>query len=178
MSSNINIDFEICDYSRNTKIFIILDISNWAHIYNKPSIIEIIPPGEKKPSVLYLRQNVVNIITAKDMNMDCMECGDSEMDIPDGIYDITIKGSPDKFFKNKKYLRTTKTRLELDKLFIDFSKKYHESTEDTIEKIKKLNEIKLLLESAEANVRYNNNFKAQELMNEIQKIIKKYKNCK
>jgi hypothetical protein len=38
------------------------------------------------------------------------------LDLPDGIYDVTIKGSPDTFQKNRQYLRTTKTQLELDKL--------------------------------------------------------------
>lgn len=179
MKNQLNIDFQIYD-SRDPKAFILLDTSEWLYIKDKPAIIEVIVPGEKNPAVRYLSKNAVNILNASHLNLICETCDEknSDIELPDGIYDITIKGSPDTFRKNRKYLRTTKTQLDLDNLFIQLSLECYNNDSDIKAKINKVNEIQLLLKSAEANVRYGNNSVAQDLLFKAQDIIKKSKKCK
>ena len=64
----INIDFQIYD-SQDPKVFIVLDTSEWAHIERKPSIIEIILPGESKPVTHYYTKNAVNILNPVNLNL-------------------------------------------------------------------------------------------------------------
>lgn len=177
--NQINIDFEIYD-SRNPKTFIILDTSEWSNLENKPSIIEIILPGEKKPITHYFSKKSVNIFNAGNLNLSCETCTDGHFDIelPDGIYSVTVKGSPDNFNKNKKYLRVTKTQLKLDNLFINLASECYNTDSDFKSKIDNLNEIQFLIRSAEANVRYDNMNAAQILLFKAQKLIDKVKPCK
>ena len=173
---NIELDFQIYD-SRDPKTIIILDTSEWLHIYRKPSIIEIILPGESKPITHYYTKNAVNILNPVNLNLDCGECFQSEMELPDGIYQITVKGSPDRFNKSKKYIRTTKTQLDLDNLYISLSLECFKDDNDIKNKIKDLNYIQLLLKASEANLRNDNSCVAQDLLFKAQDLIRKYKKC-
>ena len=177
MVKNINIDFQIYD-SADPKVFIVIDTSEWAHIERKPAIIEVILPGYSKPVTQYLTQNAVNIFNSSTLGTYCSDCNAEDfIDLPDGIYDVTIKGSPDKFQKNRKYLRTTKTQLDLDKLYIQLSLECFNDDADIKSKVDKLNEIQLLLKAAEANVRYDNTCTAQDLFIKAQKLISKQQGC-
>lgn len=179
MHNNINIDFQVYD-SRDPKVFIVLDTSEWAHLENKPAILEIVVPGDIKPATQYFSKNAVNVLNTKTLYLNCNECGkkNENHDLPDGIYDITLKASPDKFNKNRKYLRTTKTQLELDKLFIGLSLECFSSDSELKLKINKLNQIQLLLKASEANLRYGNDCVAQDLFFKAQELIKKSNKCK
>lgn len=176
MNNTINIDFQIYD-SKDPKKFIVLDTSNWGHIQEKPSIIEIILPGEVEPVVHYFNKNAVNIFNSTNLHLSCNDCNDSNIDLPDGIYDITVKGSPDTFNSNLSYLRTTNTQLKLDKLYIKLSLECYKSDNDISKQIHKLNEIELLLKSAEANVRYGEDCIGQELLYKAQKLIDNNQKC-
>lgn len=50
--------------------FIVLDTSEWAHIENKPAIIEIILPGESKPITHYYKK-CCKYIKPVNLNLDC-----------------------------------------------------------------------------------------------------------
>lgn len=177
MSNKINIDFQIYD-SKDPKVFIILDTSEWAHIKDKPSIVEITLPGESSYITHYYGQNQVNVMTSMSLNLNCDNCLQDMLELPDGIYTITVKGSPDKFNKTKSYLRTTKTQLDLDKLFINLSLECSISDDEVKRKIQKLNEIQFLLKAAEANVRFDNTCVAHDLLSRAQKLISKQSKCK
>ena len=172
----INIDFQIYD-SRDPKTIIILDTSEWLHIYRKPSIIEIILPGDSKPITHYFDKKSVNVLNSLNLNISCGNCFDVNDDLPDGIYQITVKGSPDRFNKNKKYIRTTKTQLDLDNLYISLSLECFKDDNDIKNKIKDLNYIQLLLKASEANLRHDNSYVAQDLLFKAQDLIRKYKKC-
>lgn len=181
MYNKINIDFQIYD-SRDPKVFILIDTSEWVQIKDKPAIIEIIVPGDNTPIKHYLEKNSVNVLNSVNLFLNCHDyCKEDEaslLDLPDGIYDVTIKGSPDNFQKNRQYLRTTKTQLELDKLFVGLSLECYNDNAELKAKISKLNEIQMLLKAAEANLRYNNNCVAQDLFHKAQDLISKTKKCK
>lgn len=173
---NINIDFQVLD-TKDPRIITIADSSMWGHIVNKPSIIEIIMPGEKNPIVHYFMKKQLNIFNSINLALNCVsECGGTELlDLPDGIYTITVKGSPDSFNMTRKYLRTTKTQLELDKLYIRLNLLCQKGD---FNDLKNLTDIMLLLKAAEANVRYDNIKTAQELFFKAQDLIEKLKKCK
>lgn len=172
---DIRLNFQVYD-SRDPKEFIIIDTSKWQHLSDKTSIIEITLPGESKPVTRYYTKGV-NVFNSEMLYLSCDDCGDSFEDLPDGIYTITIKASPDKFNKTRQYLRTTKTRLKLDELYIKSSDCFN-SDEDSKNRIIRINEIDFLLKSAEANTRAGNNETAQNLFFRAQKILDKTSKCK
>lgn len=172
----INIDFQVLD-TRDPRIISIMDSSTWGHIVNKPSIIEIVMPGERNPIVHYFMKKQINIFNSINLALNCVsECGEAELlDLPDGIYTITVKGSPDSFSMTRKYLRTTQTQLELDKLFIRLNLLCQRGD---INDLKAITDIMLLLKAAEANVRFDNIETAQKLFFKVQDLITDLKNCK
>lgn len=173
---DIRLNFQIYD-SRDPKEFIIIDTSKWQHLSNKTSIIEITLPGESKPVTRYYDKGV-NVFNSEMLYLSCDDCGNSFEDLPDGIYKITVKGSPDKFNVTKNYLRTTQTRLKLDNFYVQSAIECFNSDSDTKKRIEKLNEIEFLLRSAEANTRAGNNETAQTLFFKAQKLIDKTSKCK
>ncbi len=71
-----------------------MDTSIWSFIENKPAIIEIIPPGVVDPIVYNVAKNKTNIFNTSNLGMSNIGVLN---DLPDGVYKVTIKGSPDSF---------------------------------------------------------------------------------
>lgn len=175
---NVNIDFQVYD-SGDPKQLIVLDTSIWGIIQDRPAIIEIIPPGFKEPSVNYFKQNFVNIFTSHTLGLNCESNSTPvvQSDLPDGVYEITLKGSPDKFNKKRLYLKTTSLNRALDDVLIS---KYSEcidciAQDDDISKVLRY---KNLIEVAEAFVRKGLKREAQNIIFKIQDYAKDQKNCK
>jgi len=169
------LDFQII-YNTDPRVLLVMDNSLWKHIENKPSIIEITVPGATDPMVFFYKKNTVNSYNSTNLNISCPPDCDCEeatyVDLPDGIYKITIKGSPDKFNSSKVYLRTTKTRLELDKLYLQIDLLHNNPNTSKVQMIREVN---FLLDAAEANVRLGYNSDALELFN---KAVKQLERCK
>jgi len=169
----INVDFQYYD-SGDPKTLILLDTSEWAHIKDKPTIIEITTPGFDKPVVNYFEQGMINVFNSNILELSCGGCDKELIDLPDGIYEVTLKGSPETFKKTRYILRTTKTQLDLDKLFLNLSDTCSGGLDKS--KFSSLQEIQMLLKSAEANTRYENICTAQSLLLNAQRKIKE-QNC-
>ena len=71
-------------------------------------------------------------------------------DLPDGIYTITVKGSPSTFFKTKYHLKTDRLNQVIDKNLIDLG--FYFDEEKIIQRDELLN-VKVLLMQAEAYIR-------------------------
>lgn len=174
--SSINIDFSVYD-NHDPRTLSILDYSTWGIIEEKPAIIEIVPAGFSKPIVYYFQKGKNNIFNTYNLHLQSIsECGLSDLDeLPDGIYIITVKGSPDKYYRKKYHLRTTKFKLELDKAYINLN-----LTCDTVDskKEKELVKIELFLKAAEANLRASNVETAQELFLKAKTLLQNYENIK
>ena len=166
----INIDFDVVD-NMNPKYFSVIDLSQWKSIKNKSSIIEICLPGTDKPIIHYFEKGQSNIFTSLNLNLNCpIDCDTEEcLDLPDGIYQICVKGSPDSFSQSKDYLRTVQLQLELDNAYL--------TTENPKELKDKVCDIEMLIKAAEANVRNDNFAGAQELFEQAEKETEKLKNC-
>lgn len=165
---DIKIDFQVLD-TYDPFTFSVADYSNWAHIVDKPAIIEITLPGCSDVVTHYFQKGSINIFNSLNLGLNCSDCGDELVELDDGIYELTLKGSPDSFNKTRKFLRTVCTELELDKLFINTNL----LCDNNSGLIEKLFEIKFYLEAAKSNVRYDNICQSQELLFKAQEMIEK-----
>ena len=173
------LDFQVLN-TYDPRILMLADSSVWEHIGDKPAIIEITLPGESEPITHYFQKNSVNNFNSINLLVNCgLPCGCEDLshnNLPDGIYTITLKGSPDTFNVTKKYLRTNNTQLEIDKMFLSQSLSCSQINYKLKEKVSELN---FLLLAAEANTRLDQMTEAYELLMKVQKEIKKClnKNC-
>lgn len=175
MSLKINIDFQVIP-TFDPKTILVVDTSNWAHITEKPSIIEITLPGESDVITHYFDKNKINILNSNNLYSTCHTCEEQPLiDLPDGIYTITVKGSPDKFNLTRQYLKTDVTRLKVDTFISTLNLNCDNISSDLINRIQRIN---LFLEAAESNTRLGNFFEAQQLLFKAQKYTTKLKGCK
>lgn len=174
---NIHIDFQIYDSNDPTKI-LVLDTSEWSQLKDSPSILEIITPGEVDARVINYSKNSVNVLNSFTLGLDCTLGSKIEYTIlPDGVYQLTLKGSPDTFSKKRLYLKTTNIQSKLDELIIS---QYSDCTScseinDDLNKILRYFD---LIKVAEAFVREGNLCEAQNILFKIQKFVEKFKTCK
>lgn len=170
---DIDLDFQIMQ-TLDPRVLSIYDISAWGHIQEKASIVEVLTPASKNPIVLPYTKCAINTFNSVNLHLNCEGCKPELNDLPDGLYEITIKGSPSYFNKTRYYLRTVKANLELDKLFINLDLIHKKPTKEFIDK---LIDIQLLLRASEANVRFENIEEAQQLFLKAQELIKKFQGC-
>lgn len=170
---NIDIDFEILK-THNPKSLLVVDTSRWGVVKDKPSIIEITLPGEEVPVVHYFGKERVNVYDSKLLGLTCGEC-EERIDLPDGIYEVKVKASPDKFYQHRYFLKLDKYRLELDKAIASTDFSCGECVEDKIRRYQKLN---LYFEAAESMTRLGKYDEAQEVFFKAQREIIKLTGCK
>lgn len=175
--TDINIDFTVTE-SWNPATFLVDDNSYWQVIKDKPAIIEIETPGGASHSVNVYTKEGRNNFNSVNLGLNCPtgDCEDVELlPLPDGIYTITVKGSPDSFRKTKKYLRTTNFRMKLMKYKIEL----YSSMCDVCEKMRnKVIDMEMLLDAAAANIMEDNCKEAQRLFYKAQEMLNTIKECK
>lgn len=173
--SSINIDFQVL-VTHDPKVLVVADTSDWAHIVDKPAIIEIIIPGNVDPIVHYWSKGDVNVFNSSNLMLGCGECDEAGLgDLPDGIYQITLKGSPDSFNKTRQYLKSDITRRDIDKAVSTLNLGCGEYSRSYIDKVQK---IELFMSAADSNARLGNFCEAQDLLFKVQKLAAKLKKCK
>ena len=176
--AKVRLDFQVLLNADPKRLFI-ADSSKWLHLENKPAIIEIVLPGYDEPVTNYFDKRKINIFNSLNLGINCPNCltdDSAELaDLPDGIYHITLKGSPDSFKTSKYYLRTNLLDLEIDKLFLD-----NISLDGYINpNIKEIfDKIKVLKYGAESHLRLNNVQFASENINVIRELIDNIRSCK
>ena len=175
-TKKINVDFSIIQ-DKNPYYLHIMDLSEWSVIKQKPSIIEITLPGFESCKTFYFDKEKVNFFNSNILNTVCIdECIiPEESALPDGIYTITVKGSPDKFFKTKRYLKTDLLEIEIDKLLIESFKSGDRVTKDLRNSF---NEINFLLLAANSNLKLDNVNEASKLYDRASKLVEKLSDCK
>ena len=163
---NIVVDFQVLHTSDPTKL-LVCDTSIWAHIEDKPAIIEITLPNEKMVTHYLSPKN--NVLTFNSSNLYLSESTNKAL--PDGIYKITIKGSPDTFRKTRSYIRMVKLQLDVDKLYL---KEGLEVSDDIMELASK---IEFMMRAADAAIRADQKQKAIKFYKEAKKLYDNYQNC-
>ena len=169
----IHLDFEVED-THNPKTLRVVDQSDWGLLEDRTSIIEIITPGMSEPVVTYLGKNQVNIFNSMNLGINCENEKVEYLDLPDGVYNITIKGSPSSYQASRKYLKTDSSRLELDRLWVRSCFLCDDQDKDLLDK---LNKAEYLVMSAEANMRLGNECEAHDLMEALEDLIEGMSNC-
>lgn len=142
---NIRLDFQVLS-TGVPKILVILDTSVWGFIEDKPSIIEITPPGTEKTRTYNFVKGKSNVFNSS--NLFTSPVGEYR-DLEDGIYRITVKGSPDSNCLHRDFLKTDKARLELNKIYIDLGFDNDKEDQDRKQTIQNIN---MLIRAAEASV--------------------------
>lgn len=153
----------------------VADYSFWKLIEDRPAIIEVTIPGYSNPIVHYFDKGSTNGFNSLNLKINCSgDCKDIEkVTLPDGIWKITVKGSPDKFNKTTHYLKTDLLQLDLDKVMIE---SFEEGCIQDIEE--KLTQIELLIAGAESYIRYDNLKVAGSMFQKALSLTEKLKDCK
>ena len=148
----ITVDFYVFS-EYDPKVLLVGDNSNWLHIKDNPAIIEILLPGSSKPIIFTYLKNGINSFNSHNLKITCLkgDCTEEEFsDLPDGIYTITVKGSPSTFFKTKYHLKTDRLNQVIDKNLIDLGFYFDENK---VNQRDELLNIKVYLMQAEAYIR-------------------------
>ena len=172
--NNIHLDFEVIG-SYNPKTLRVADQSEWGILADRPAIIEIKRPGSEEIYTYYFGKNQLNVFNSKTLGVNPGAPANDFVDIPDGIYDITIKGSPSSYSVNRKYLKTDSMRLNIDKVWARAGILCEDEDDEIIEKIK---EVEFVLTVAESSMRLGNFDTVQQLMDKAQHLIDVINDCK
>lgn len=171
----IHIDFQIYD-SNDPKQIIVLDTSIWGHIEDESAIIEVIVPGDTDKVTFPYTKRGITILNSYSLGLNCRDCGEEFMELDDGVYEITVKGSPDTFNRTRHYLKTTVLHAELDDLLLKAYSACNNCEENNSE-INKILRYYNLIQVAEAFIRKGYKCEAQDIIFKIQDFLKQ-KNCK
>ena len=166
--ASIQIDFSI---HSNPYYLKVVDLSVWGLIKDKPSIINILLPGYESPVVKYYDKNKLNVFNSSMLGVNT-EGLEGLTTLSDGIYKITVTGSPETYTKEHYYLKTDLHDMEVDKIFVD---RVEEIDKEAFNK--KMTRIEFLKRSAEAFLRYDNIEKAGMLFEEAQDMVEDILQC-
>lgn len=169
--NNIKLDFEVVG-TNNPKVLRVVDESEWGILANRPAIIEVKGPNMESAVSYYLGKNQLNIFTSVTLGYTCDKY--EYENLPDGVYEITIKGSPSTYTFTRHYLKTDILRLNIDKVWARTNVLCDYVDDDLIEKIKK---VEYIVAVAEANMRLGNIETAEELIEKANKLLYIINNC-
>lgn len=155
----IEIDFTVFD-DLSPKSLLVWDISRWEFIRDKPSVITI-QYEDNNPVVEYFAKNRLNVIDSYRI------FGDENKELPDGLYTITVKGSPSKHKKERYVYVTNQIRKEIDLLY---------TTSNSEEEKENLWKYEQMLFSIKALVRRAKVVEAQEVYEALSQQVEDYKN--
>lgn len=174
--TQVIIDFHVFSLY-DPKILTVVDNSNWLHIESEPAIIEIILPGSTKELVFNFLKNSVNSFNSHNLLLSCIsgECEDQEyIDLPDGVYTITLKGSPDTFQVTKYHLKDDILQKKIDEMLVGIGFDYHIDKAMDRDKIA---EVDFLRKLAYAHIRRQDVGSAKKFFDLATDKINKLENC-
>lgn len=159
------------------KVLLVADNSNWLHIENQPAIIEITFPGSTKPLTFNFQKNATNSFNSHNLELTCLtgNCDDEAyIDLPDGIYTITVKGSPDTFNRTKYHLKTDRMQITIDQMLTELGMDYDPKV---ARERKRLSDVEFLRKVAEAHIRREDIGKAKTFYDQAVDELKKLQDC-
>lgn len=165
-TKNIDIDFQVLK-TGDPKLLIVCDTSEWSIIENKAAIIEITLPTGKLVTH-YLAKEKNNVFNTSNLYLTSVGVLQA---LPDGVYQITIKGSPDTYYKTRNYVKTDKLQLEIDKLYL---------TTDLLGTVRDkvlretLDNIQFMVSASEAATRRNEIKRAEQYYKEAKRLMDDY----
>src|SRR5690554_4619791 len=143
ITDTISIDFQVVP-TGNPKTLAVMDTSTWGILEDRPSIIEIIPPNKEEPITHYFEKGKVSIFNSSNLLLSNIGL---YVDMPDGLYTITVKGSPDTNCKKRYFLKDDKTKIELYKMYASLGV---EDDKKTKRLKKEIQDVEMLIRGANA----------------------------
>ncbi len=172
--NKVNLRFEYLPVY-DPKTMLLVCTSDWSFIKDEPAIVEITPPGSSRPIVEYWAKNEVNKFDSASLLLTCeARCYSEMIPIPDGIYHIKIKGSPDTFNYESYISFDSNLQLEIDKAYSSLGLDIE--AEDEI-RVNSLWNMKMLLEASRSSIREGKIKKTQEYYKEAKRLVEAFKNC-
>lgn len=156
----------------------LIDLSDWKILESAPAVLKIVMPGSKNEIIQTWAKNRVNIINSSNIGIICPdECTDNpkQVELPDGIYQFILEGSPTSYNKKRYYFRYNNLQLQLDKIYIKANIEYTISDKELRED---LMNIHFMLEAAEAHTRNGDFVRADKCFCEAVKLVERRSECK
>lgn len=110
----VQIDFQIIE-THDPRRILVTDFSEWEHLDKEQSSLRVTTPKGNTVDLPF-KKFAMNGLNSVNLGLGCADDG-SFLDLPDGIYEITLLSCNDKFFKKRSYLKTDIAQGKLDKLF-------------------------------------------------------------
>ena len=175
VTGKINVDFQVLK-TYDPKTLLIADTSDWKHIEGKTSVIEITMPGARIARQLFFDKGKVNVFNSSILGITPKACSVAELkELPDGIYTIKVKGSPDTFNKERQYLRTERLQLQVDKIYLTLGVDFESDKADLREAVYKID---LMIKAAESSIRLGDVGKASKFFDEAKKLLRDFTECR
>lgn len=174
MNQKINLDFYVLE-TGSPKIISIYDNSDWEYAEALPAYIAIKIPGSKKEKSFSFLKGGINTLNSHNLGLSCLkgDCKEEEyVDIPDGIYTITVKSGYEGLDNTKFYLKTDRFFIEYAKVLIKYGFEYNKDEPF----IHYMTKIKFLVDVAKSHAITGDFVKAQRFFEEAKQLLKNYVN--
>lgn len=168
---NVNLDFHVLS-TGDPKILVVMDTSVWGFIEDKPSIIEITLPGSTVTRTYNFVKGKANVFNSS--NLLITPVGEYK-DLADGLYRISVKGSPDSNCKYRDFLKTDKIKLLIGDLYLE---DYYTCQDIKNNKLSILRNIKLSLDAAEILALKGNTKEALIEFKDVYSRVRDYIKCR
>ena len=168
------LNFEVTP-SWDKRVLVVTDISDWKHLIDEPSYIEITLPGSKTAVRHSYSKNKVMVFNASTLNYGCSSgCEDELPPLPDGIYKIKIyvcEGT--QFSYERQYLRTVslEVRLQREIMALDIGCMPNSGC------LNKIIEAEFMIKGAKADIFFGNITSAQRKYQLAVDIVEHVEHC-
>lgn len=134
------LSFQIFD-SKDPKTLILADMSAWNNIKDNPATISIKIPGAENYSNYSWNKNKLNVFNSNTLHLTSVQdCDDQDYaDLPDGIYQFILKGTPDDIYCTERfYLKTDQMNIEKSKMYIRAGIDFTPASEEMVKRLRKV----------------------------------------
>lgn len=169
----ININFDT--FSNSPYYLAVMDLSDWVYAEDLTSYIQITLPGSKKPKNFTFIKEKTSIYNSHNLGLSCLSggCEDEEyVELPDGIYTVTVKSGYQDIECTKYYLKTDLLELDYNKVLIEKGTEVSESF------INYMAKIKYTLDVAKSHTMLGDFIESNRYYNEAKDLLKRVVECK
>jgi hypothetical protein len=169
----ININFRI--FSDDPNYLNISDFSEWVYTEGQPAYISIQLPGSKKEKNFAFSKKRINIFNSHNLGLSCLKGDCTEevyIELPDGIYTITVRSNYEGIKKTKFFLKTDRFDIEYSKVMIKYG-----FEEVDKEFLYYMVGVKGTLEVAKSHTLLGDFVKAQRFFEQAKKMLNTYNEC-
>jgi hypothetical protein len=138
----------------DSRVLLLADSSNWLHLEDEPTYIDITTPGRKKPVTKVFNKGKITIYNSNTLDLTCATDESGLTSLPDGIYTFKLYVCEgDQFSETVHYLRTVNLQVRLDNFLI---KNTIDNCQDYRYCMELYFKMQLLLDGAHAHLRRGN----------------------